>query len=111
MQREKPQKEGWTPNPAYAAFQIAKALTTSETHADAATRDRAREKVNRWVSVLEGMMSGRFAIGTRQPMQDVPVWATPEVGTGGFVTGRLLAGGPMLPHEEEQMRRISRPTA
>lgn len=98
--------EGLTANPNYAAFQIAKALTTSETHDDPATRERAREKVNRWAKVLEGMFSGQLAIGSRQPIQGTPVWATPEVVTGGFVTGHLLAGGPLLPHEQEQLKRI-----
>src|SRR5439155_24989220 len=107
MPRDEMSEKGATANPGYAAFQIARALTTSETHEDAATRERAREKVNKWVNVIEGMMSGRFAIGARQPMPDVPVWATPEVVTGGFVTGRLLAGGPLQAHEEEQLMRIA----
>ena len=99
-----------TVNSGYAVFQIAKALTTSETHTDAATRERARDKASKWASVLEGILSGRMEIGSRQPMQEVPVWATPEVVTGGFVTGRLLAGGALQTHEEEQLKRIGRPT-
>jgi hypothetical protein len=108
MPRDETPEKGVTANAGYAAFQIAKALTTIEIHADESTRDRAREKVNKWVSVLDGMISGRFAVGSRQPIQDVPVWATPEVVTGGFVTGRLLAGGPVQAHEEEQLSRLTR---
>jgi hypothetical protein len=93
-------------SPRHAAWQIARALTVVEDHDDAATRDRARDKVNKWVSALEGMLSGRLRVGSRQPMASVPLWATPEVVTGGFVTGRLLAGGPLLPHETELASRV-----
>jgi len=93
-------------NPGYAAFQIARALTTSEQHGDAATRERARAKAEKWMGVLEGLLSGKFAVGSRQPMADAPVWATPEVVTGGFVTGQLLAGGPLRSHEMEIAARI-----
>ena len=99
--------KGTAANPGYAALQIAKALTTSETHADEATRERAREKIGKWVSVIQGMMTGSLAIGTRQPIQGVPVWATPEVVTGGFATSRLLAGGPLQAHEEDRLRHAS----
>jgi hypothetical protein len=88
-------------NPDYAAFQIARALMTSDHHEDSATRERARAKVEKWMHVLEGLLHGQFAVGSRQPMADAPVWATPEVVTGGFVTGQLLAGGSLRPHETE----------
>lgn len=100
-----------TANPGYAAFQIAKALTTSETHIDAQTREQAFNKVKQWQSVIDGMMCGRFTVGSRQPMPDLPVWVTPEVVTGGFVTGNSLAGGPLLPHEHELLKRIPDATA
>jgi hypothetical protein len=93
-------------NPGYAAFQIARALTTSEQHGDLAIRERARAKAVKWTGVLEGLLSGQLAVGSRQPMVDAPVWATPEVVTGGFVTGQLLAGGPLRPHEKEIAARI-----
>lgn len=98
-------------NPGYAAFQIARALTTSEQHGDAATRERTGVKIEKWIGVLEGMLSGQFAVGSRQPMADAPVWATPEVVTGGFVTGQLLAGGPWRHHEKEIAARIGAETA
>ncbi len=92
--------------PPYASLQLARALTTSEQHGDAATRERARVKAKKWIGVLEGLLSGQLAAGSRQPMKDMPVWATPEVVTGGFVTGGLLAGGPLRPHEEDLAARI-----
>ncbi len=93
-------------NPGYAAFQIARALATCEQHEDAATRERARAKVGKWICVLEGMLSGQLTVGARQPMADLPVWATPEVITGGFATGRLLAGGEMQSHETKLAGQI-----
>jgi len=48
-------------NPGYAAFQIAKALTATEEHDDPATRDRAREKIVKWQSVLGNILSAQVA--------------------------------------------------
>lgn len=107
MPRDEEREESRDANPGYAAFQIAHALATSESHSDPATRERAREKVNKWVSVLEGMLSGSLTIGSRQPMASVPVWATPEVVMGGFATGQLLAAGPLQAHELELAARIA----
>ena len=107
MPRDEQREEGRDANPGYAAFQIARALATSESHGDPATRERAREKVTQWVNVLEGILSGRLAIGSRQPMSSVPVWATPEVVEGGFATGQLLSAGPLQAHELELAERIA----
>ncbi|WP_146848250.1 hypothetical protein [Brevifollis gellanilyticus] len=52
------------------------------------------------------MAAGAFEVGSRQPAKGVPVWATPEVVTGGFVTGNLLAGGPMLEHEQAILKAL-----
>src|SRR5262245_2678040 len=87
-------------NPCYAALQIAKALTTSEEHDDAATRDRAKEKITQWKTVLLNIVSGSVDYGSRTPVEGVPGWATLEVVTGGFATGNLLAGGSL--HAQEQ---------
>lgn len=94
-------------NPGYAAFQIAKALTTSEEHADPATRARAREKIARWETVLRNILSGSVEYGSRTPVEGVPGWATLEVVTGGFATGALLAGGPLQPHEQALLATLS----
>lgn len=93
-------------NPDYAAFQIARALATCEHHEDTATRERARVKIEKWMCVLEGMLSGQLTVGSRQPIDDIPVWATPEVVTGGFATGRLLASNELQGHEIDLAGRI-----
>src|SRR4051812_46228717 len=106
MPDDESQDRGIIANPGYAGFQIARALAASAEHPDAATRDRAREKVRKWTEVIEGMLAGRLHVGSRQPMPATPVWATPEVLTGGFATGQLLAGGPLQPHELELAQRV-----
>jgi hypothetical protein len=93
-------------NPGYVLGRLAKALRTSETHADPATRERAERKVASWVAVYEGLLSGALRVGSRTPVADTPAWATLEVAHGGFATGSLLAGGPLLPHERERLARL-----
>lgn len=88
-------------NPGYAAFQIAKALTTSEEHEDPATRERAKERVAKWEHILRSILSGSVEYGSRTPVAEVPAWATLEVAAGGFATGELLAGGPLQEHEKK----------
>lgn len=93
-------------NPGYAVFQMARALTTSVEHADAATRARAQEKLARWERVLTQILTGTVEYGSRAPVKDAPVWATLEVVTGGFATGTLLAGGPLQEHEHRLLARL-----
>jgi hypothetical protein len=93
-------------NPGYAAFQLAKALTTSENHADPATRARALEKVAKWEQVLRNILTGAAKYGSKTPVEGVPGWATLEVVTGGFATGNLLAGGELLEYERRQLQSI-----
>jgi hypothetical protein len=93
-------------NPGYAAFQIAKALRTREGHPDPATRERAKERVAKWESVLLNILDGSVAFGSRTPVADVPAWATLEVVTGGFATGELLAAGPLEPHEKKLLEDL-----
>lgn len=83
----------------YARLQIARALLTHEEHEEADTRERARQKILKWQEVIQGMFEGTLDVGSRTPLAGVPAWATPEVITGGFATGRLLAGGPLQEHE------------
>lgn len=85
----------------YAAFQLSKALTTSETNPDPEVRARAEERTARWLGVLEHMVSGAASYGSRTPLAQVPAWVTLEVATGGFATGRLLAGGELTGYERE----------
>jgi hypothetical protein len=93
-------------NLGYALGQLHRALASSLHHPDAATRARAQAKIDRWTRVIEGMAAGALAAGSRTPVRDVPAWATLEVVTGGFATGGLLAGGPLLPHEIERLATI-----
>lgn len=84
----------------YPTLQLAKALQASES-TDLGIRERAQAKVARWVQVLTGLHDGSLSVGSRAPLKDTPVWLTPEVVTGGFATGNLMAGGPLLPFEAE----------
>jgi hypothetical protein len=93
-------------NPGYVLGRLAKALQTSETDPDPATRERANRKIAKWVSVYEGLLSGALRVGSRTPIADTPAWATLEVANGGFATGSLLAGGPLQPHEHARLSRL-----
>lgn len=91
----------------YGQFQLAKALLAYTEHPDAATRERAAARVERWQNILVNIVSGTVRYGDQSPFHDVPAWVTLEVATGGFATGRLLAGGQLLPHERAQLARLS----
>lgn len=93
-------------NPGYATYQLAKALSTSQEHSDSATRERARERIVRWETVLRNVLTGSLDYGSRTPVADAPAWATLEVVTGGFATGALLAGGKLQDHEQEMLTRL-----
>ena len=82
----------------YPQVRIAKALQTAQQNPDQETRDRAWQKISDWVAVLDGMVTGKLSIGSRTPTK-APAWATLKVTQGGFVTGTLLAGGPLQKHE------------
>ncbi|MEV7617415.1 hypothetical protein [Streptomyces sp. NPDC089799] len=98
-----------TVSASYAAGQLARALRTSESHADQATRDRAHGRMQKWRAVLAGMADGSLTIGSRTPVAGLPAWVTPEVVRGGFATGTPAAGGPLAPHEAEAARRAGVP--
>ncbi|MGX1133964.1 hypothetical protein RKD49_006154 [Streptomyces glaucescens] len=98
-----------TVSTSYADAQLAKAFVTALTHEDAATRNRASARGQRWRAVLAGMADGRLRIGSRTPVRGFPVWVTPEVVRGGFATGAPSAGGPLQPHERELARRFGVP--
>ncbi len=93
-------------NPGYAAFQIAKALATSEEHEDVQTRERAKQRIAKWETVLRNIGSGSAEYGSRTPVEGVPAWATLEVITGGFATGGLLAAGPLQEHEKRLLETL-----
>lgn len=84
----------------YPSYQLAKALQALDTSGgDAQGTVNAQARIAKWRAVLAGMFNGSLAVGDRQPLEGVPTWATLEVATGGFATGRLLAGGAAQPHE------------
>jgi hypothetical protein len=93
-------------NPGFALGQLARALTTSQSHADAEVRARAEQRIATWARVFQGMLSGALQIGSRTPVAGIPPWATLQVAQGGFATGGLLAGGDLLPHERELLRSL-----
>jgi hypothetical protein len=99
---------GIAASPGFALGQLARALTTAAEHADEATRERARARIETWRRVFDGMMSGALEIGSRTPVK-APAWATLEVAHGGFATGRLLAGGELLPHERVMLAQLGLP--
>jgi len=85
----------------YAALQLSKALTTAEGASDPSVRARARERISRWLQVVSHALEGSATYGSRVPFADVPPWVTLEVMTGGFATGRMLAGGELTCFERE----------
>ncbi len=93
-------------SPGYAGFQLAKALGTTDTHSDPETRERARKRAARWEAIIRNLSDGSVAYGSRTPLRGVPAWATPEVVTGGFVTGELLAAGPLEAHERARLESL-----
>ncbi|MEF2528501.1 hypothetical protein [Streptomyces sp. CS62] len=93
----------------YAADRLRRALHTSLTHPDPATRSRASGRMEKWRAVLAGMADGTLAVGSRTPVAGLPAWVTPEVVRGGFATGTPAAGGPLAPYEEEAARRSGVP--
>lgn len=96
-----------TASPGYAFSQLAKALDTASEHNDPTTRERSTEKADKWLQVLSDMLSGVLQVGSRTPVRGIPAWATPEVLTGGFATGKLIAGGPIQPHERSLLKKLS----
>jgi len=83
----------------YAAFQLAKALTTQRTHGNRDVRARASARIARWLRVLAHAWRGTANYGSRTPFANIPAWVTLEVAQGGFATGKLLAEGDLSPHE------------
>ena len=82
-------------NPGYPLAQLARALLGSGAG--------ALRRVRQWTQVLTGMSDGSLNVGSRAPVSGAPAWATPEVVHGGFATGSLAAGGPLLRHELDTM--------
>lgn len=47
--------------------------------------------LDQWHSFVISLGIGAVTVGSRQAVEGVPVWATPEVMWGGFATGNLIA--------------------
>jgi len=90
----------------YARGQMAKALTTQADHHDAATRERAGQRVADWARVFSCVVEGDLRVGSRTPLEEVPPWATLRVLTGGFTTGELLAAGQLTLQEVRWLRDL-----
>jgi len=96
-------------NPGYVVGQLCRAIAAAREHPDAAVRQRALKRIERWQQVFRGLLSGTILYGERAPVQDAPAWVTLEVVQGGFATGNLLAGGVLQPHELALLARLTRP--
>lgn len=90
----------------FAVFQLAKALTASMAGTDSATRERARMRVASWEMVLNHLFARSINYGSRTPVDNAPAWATLDIVRGGFATGKLLAGGPLQPYEQQLLERL-----
>ncbi|QXH53498.1 hypothetical protein KSS94_10445 [Pseudomonas fakonensis] len=102
MPREGSESDG-TPGigPGYAVWQLSKALSALDDNLSQQARAHAAERITRWQQVIAHALQGTAHYGSPTPFADVPAWVTLEVVTGGFATGRLLAGGALTEHERE----------
>lgn len=85
----------------YATAQLARALSRAQRETDPSAQLQAQGHVERWTAALLGQVAGTLQPGERTPVKDMPAWATLEVVRGGFVTGAVLSGGPLQPHERD----------
>lgn len=101
-----PDETELTASPAYAVGQLRRALERALAADDAGVRRRAAGKAEMWRAVLDGVATGRLAIGSRTPVADTPAWVTLEVAHGGFATGRYLAESALRDDELERLRSV-----
>lgn len=86
-----------------------KALLTTLQSNDSELVERASKRVAQWQSILTHLSSGSVNYGSRTPLHHTPAWVTLEVATGGFATGRLMAGGPLETFDKSLIQRLSIP--
>ncbi|MCR9140623.1 MAG: hypothetical protein NXI24_00005 [bacterium] len=91
--------------PNYPLFQLAKAFNTKANSLDDGEKERMSAKIRKWEQLLAGMYDGSISVGSRTPV-NAPEWVTLEVLTGGFATGRFLAGGELCAHELRMLDRM-----
>ncbi|MDO9346165.1 MAG: hypothetical protein Q7T99_22105 [Pseudomonas sp.] len=85
----------------YAVFQLSKALLARGQTSGPLARFNARRRISQWQQVITHMLRGTAEYGSRTPLAEIPAWVTLEVITGGFATGKLLAGGELTDYERE----------
>lgn len=98
-------------DPHYLQGLIGRALATAESATDKEVRDGALQRATKFLQALLGWRDGSVQPGSREPVRGVPAWATPEVVRGGFATGSLAAGGPLLEHERARLAELGIPAA
>lgn len=81
----------------YVLAQLFKAYNSGSEHAPI--------KQDQWRRVLIGMLDGQIAVGSDTPL-GLPKWVSLEVIHGGFATGGLKAGGPLLPWERARAEAL-----
>lgn len=102
----------------YTAAKLTSAINLSSTAATTHAAEAAAARADDWSAVLNSALVGRTTPGSRTPVRDrrasvtqgplgdLPPFITPQVVDGGFVTGRLCAGGPLLPFEQLLVRQV-----
>lgn len=92
----------------YANWQLSKAEVAAQKAANAREGMASKShnaRLKRWCDAVSGMASGEIVVGSRNPIRSgregaLPAFLAPEVLEGGFTSGRLVAGGPLLHFEQ-----------
>ena len=93
----------------YLSGLLAKARQTAASHDSLLARQRAQRRINEIEATIEGIRDGKLWVGSRKPVADLPIWATPEVIRGGFATGRAAADVDLTRHELDAIEQQSLP--
>jgi hypothetical protein len=88
---------------------LATARETAASHESLLARQRAQRRIEQIEATIEGIRSGKLWIGSRKPVANLPIWATPEVIRGGFATGRAAADVALSRNELDVIVRQSLP--
>ena len=90
----------------YAAHQLSSAFKNLTLLTDANNQPHASEKVAKWTNLIEKLASKQLHVGSRTPLPKTPSWVTLEVIRGGFATGKMAAGGALMPREISLLKKI-----
>lgn len=102
-----PKPSSETPGLAWLHGRWSLETARSEQSTDPAERESARKRAMQWAETIERTLLGQLEHGSRTPLAGVPAWLTPTVLHGGFASGNLAAGGPLLPHEMQKLGSIT----